>query len=201
MNELLFKDGLIPAIIVDEETNEVLMLAYMNEESLKKTIEEGRTWFFSRTRNKLWLKGETSGCFQDVSSIYVDCDRDTLLIKVSQTGNACHTGNRTCFFEKLHQRRDVVQKGILSELYNVILLRKKNPKEGSYTTRLFKEGKAKIYEKLREELEEVILEGEKNNKDGIIYETADLLYHLFVLLGFHEINPNDVLFELKRRRK
>ncbi|MEW6103938.1 MAG: bifunctional phosphoribosyl-AMP cyclohydrolase/phosphoribosyl-ATP diphosphatase HisIE [bacterium] len=201
MNDLLFKDGLIPAIIVDEETDEVLMLAYMNEESLKKTLEEGRTYFFSRSRNKLWLKGETSGCFQDISSIYCDCDRDTLLIKVSQKGNACHTGNRTCFFEKIHQRRDVVQKDILLELYNVILDRKKNPKNGSYTTKLFNEGKVKIYEKLREELEEIILDSEKDNKDGIIYETADLLYHLFVLLGLFEVNPKNVLSELKRRRK
>ncbi len=237
---LLFKDGLIPAIIVDEKTNEILMLAYMNKESLKKTIEEGRTWFFSRKRNKLWLKGETSGCFQDVSSIYCDCDRDTLLIKVSQKGNACHTGNKTCFFEKLYQRSQSGVRGqesekrsrkwevgsgnivnsqfsilnsvqesgrrdqesnVLKELYEVILDRKKNPKEGSYTTRLFNEGKVKIYEKLREELEEVILDSKHGNKDRTIYETADLLYHLVVLLGLHEITPEDVFCELKRRRK
>lgn len=198
---LSFKDGLIPAIIVDEETDEVLMLAYMNEESLKKTMEDGKTWFFSRKRNKLWLKGETSGCFQDVSSIYCDCDGDTLLVKVSQAGNACHTGNKTCFFEKIHQRREAPCKDILKELYGVILDRKKNPKEGSYTTRLFKEGKKKIYEKIREELEEVILDSKNDNKERTIYETADLLYHLIVLLGFHEITPGEVFSELKRRRK
>jgi len=198
---LVFKDGLIPAIIVDEETEAVLMLGWMNEESLKKTIEEGRTWFFSRKRNRLWLKGETSGCFQDISSIWVDCDRDTLLIKVSQKGNACHTGNKTCFFEKLHQRREVIKKDIIEELYQVILDRKRNPKQGSYTTKLLKEGKVKIYEKLKEELSEVILDSEKDNRGGTIYETADLLYHLLVLLGLHEITPKEVFSELKKRRK
>lgn len=198
---LLFKDGLIPAIIVEETTDEVLMLAYMNEASFKKTIEEGRTWFFSRKRNKLWLKGETSGCFQDVSSIYCDCDYDTLLIKVSQKGPACHTGNRTCFFEQIHKRRDVHKRDILKELEEVILDRKKNPKEGSYTTKLFKEGKEKIYKKLKEELSEVIEDSEKDNKERTIYEVCDLLYHLLVLLSLHEITLEDVYLELKNRRK
>lgn len=199
---LLFKDGLIPAIIVDEETNDVLMLAYMNEESLKKTIETGKTWFFSRKRNKLWLKGETSGCFQDVSSIYCDCDKDTLLIKVSQKGNACHTGNKTCFFKQIYKIKNAPPpRDILKELYDVVLTRKKNPKEDSYTTKLFKEGKEKIYEKLKEELLEVIQDSERDNKGGTIYEICDLLYHLIVLLGLHEITLDDIYIELKRRRK
>lgn len=207
-------NGLIPAIVQDEKSGTVLMMAYMNEESLHKTIESGVTWFYSRSRQRLWQKGETSGHVQKVLDIYYDCDADTLLIKVDQTGAACHEGTFSCFTRKLGQTDSQAEKlfdaekvygqsvsTILHELYGVIMDRKANPKEGSYTTYLFEKGQDKILKKVGEESAETIIGSKNNDKAEILYEMADLWYHCLVLLGYHDITPSELLNELQKRRK
>lgn len=206
--------GLVPAIVQDEKTGTVLMLAYMNEESLKKTLATGSTWFFSRSRQSLWQKGETSGNVQKVSNIYYDCDADTLLIKVEQTGAACHEGTFSCFSRKLGESEGTSEKlfdptkvygqsvsAILSELYGVITDRKIHPKEGSYTNYLFEKGQDKILKKVGEESAETIIASKNNSKEEILYEMADLWYHCLVLLAYHNIVPSELLAELQKRRK
>lgn len=198
-------DGLIPAIVQDGRTKAVLMMAYMNKESLAKTLETGETWFFSRSRQQLWHKGETSGHIQKVRSLYYDCDADTLLVKVEQTGVACHTGEKSCFFNEIiaEEARDGshdVGAGIIYEVYDVIAGRFEERPEGSYTTYLFNKGLDKILKKVGEEAAEVIIGAKNRSKEEVVYETADLLYHLLVLLKEQGIEPGDVFAELGKRR-
>lgn len=194
------KEGLIPAIIQEASSGKVLMLGYMNEESLKKTVETGTTWFWSRERQKLWNKGETSGNIQKVKEIRLDCDGDALLILVAQTGVACHTGNLSCFFQNFYTKEPASTFN-LETLYDIILSRKLNPVDGSYTCKLFKEGVEKISKKVGEESVEVILAGIKGDKDEVIYEVSDLFYHTLVLLASLDISPQEIYNELNRRHK
>lgn len=190
--------GLIPAIIQDYYTKKVLTLAYMNIESLGITMLEGKTCFFSRSRNELWRKGETSGNFQKVVNITADCDGDALVIEVIKDGPACHTGEESCFFDSLYQAEG---HGTFSynDLYEMLKQRKKSPKEGSYTTYLFEKGKDKILKKIGEECTEVIIGAAKNDKVETIYEIADLAYHVMVLMVEEGIELKDVSAELERR--
>lgn len=211
---------LIPAIIQDFKTDEVLMLAYMSRDSLKKTIETRTTWFYSRSRLKLWNKGETSGNKQIVKEIKYDCDCDTLLIKVEQIGNACHTGNKTCFFSQLYAldagmgpiEKDYLKKikftdfsvfndDILQELYRVIKERIEQKSDNSYTYSLYKKGLEEILKKVGEESIEVVISSRHQPKSRFIYEVADLIYHLMVLMVVKNVTLNDIFNELKSRRK
>ncbi len=215
MNKIKFDDrGLVPAIIQDHKSGQVLMLAYMNSESLAKTIETGKTWFFSRSRKALWMKGESSGHIQEVKKIFYDCDADTLLIQVEQTGAACHTGHYSCFFRDMEGNETEKQvfdagkiydsakegPGILYELYDIIKDRRKNKPEGSYTAYLFNKGLDKILKKVGEESAEVIIAAKNEEKSEIVYEISDLIYHLLVLLVEREVELCDVFAELKSRR-
>lgn len=196
--------GLIPAIIQDSSNNEVLMMAYMNEESLNKTLASGYTWFFSRSRQQLWMKGESSGNTQKVEQILYDCDEDTLLIKVKPAGPACHTGNYSCFYRDL-QGEEIdtsipFQINILQELYQIILSRQQEMPEGSYTSYLFQEGIDKILKKVGEESAEVIIAAKNQEKSEVVYETADLIYHLLVMMVEQGVGVRDVLAELRSRR-
>ena len=196
--------GLIPAIIQDSSNNEVLMMAYMNEESLNKTLASGYTWFYSRSRQQLWMKGESSGNTQKVEQILYDCDEDTLLIKVKPAGPACHTGNYSCFYRDL-QGEEIdtsipFQVNILQELYQIILSRQQEMPEGSYTSYLFREGIDKILKKVGEESAEVIIAAKNREKNEVVYETADLIYHLLVMMVEQGVGVKDVLAELRSRR-
>lgn len=203
--------GLVPAIVQDE-SGQVLMLAYMNLESLNKTLETGVTWFYSRSRESLWQKGETSGNVQRVKEISYDCDGDTLLIRVKQTGVACHMGTYSCFSHLLSGSKNSIAKldnqeapansisTILNDLYQVISDRKLNPKEGSYTNYLFKHGQDKILKKIGEEAAETIIASKNMSREEILYEMGDLWYHCLVLLAFHNISPGELLDELQNRR-
>ena len=198
INELNFdKDGLIPAVVADAGTGAVLMLAYMNAESLQASIDEGRTCFWSRSRNALWRKGETSGNVQHIVSIKADCDMDTLLVFVNKDGPACHTGSETCFFEDVFSGE--AEPFTLGGLYRVIEDRRQNLKPGSYTTYLFEKGLDKILKKIGEESTEVIIAGKALDKKETIYELADLAYHAMVLMAKMGITPDDVLKELASR--
>lgn len=189
--------GLIPAIIQDAETQVILMLGYMNSEALAKTKMSGKVTFFSRSKNRLWTKGEESGNFLNVVSIGVDCDNDTLLIKVNPTGQVCHTGSDTCF-EEVNASNDIL---FLSYLQDFIDRRKIEMPEGSYTTKLFSEGTRKIAQKVGEEAVETIVGAMANDNENLIYESSDLLYHLIVLLADKGIRIEDVVKELKSRHK
>jgi len=202
--------GLIPAIVQDVKTNAVLMLAYMNEESLARTVETGYTWFWSRSRQELWNKGATSGHMQKVSSITYDCDGDTLLLKVEQNGNACHTGSYSCFSYPLWNSGEgknlpVVGEtnlpSVLSELYAVIQEKKEHGGEKSYTKYLFMSGQDKILKKVGEESAETIIASKNNDSKEVVYEMSDLWYHCLVLLAYHNISPGELLAELGGRRK
>lgn len=195
------QDGLIPAVVQDADTGQVLMVAYMNEESLRQTIETKKATYFSRSRQKLWVKGETSGHFQHVEQILVDCDEDTLLIKVKQEGAACHTGERSCFYRNLEGEKTDNQpkKIILDRIYDVVIDRQKNPKEGSYTNYLLDKGIDKILKKVGEESAETIIACKNNSKEEITYETADLLYHLTVMLVDRGLTYQDIFGELEKR--
>lgn len=200
--DIKFDDkGLIPAIIQDYVTGEVLMLAYMNEESYKKTLETGTTNFYSRSRKELWNKGATSGNFQYVKEIYLDCDCDTLLIKVEQKGVACHTGSRTCFFNEQLSDCESMNYSILYKVADIIKDRRQNPKEGSYTNYLFDKGIDKILKKIGEESAEVIIGAKNENPGETTYEMADLFFHSLVLLNEKGIELDDVFKELKSRYK
>lgn len=206
--------GLIPAVVQDYKTREVLMMAYMNKESLEKTLETGMAHYWSRSRGKLWLKGETSGHYQHIKEIYTDCDGDTLLLKVEQKEAACHTGHYSCFYRQLAEDtfRELSGKvfdaekvyadkaGILKELYSVIADRRENPKEGSYTNYLFAKGLDKMLKKIGEEASEVIIAAKNSSKDEIRYEIADLFYHLFVLMVEKDLQLDEIYDELKGRR-
>ena len=203
ISKVKFDDrGLVPVVVQDVKTNAVLMLAYMNEESLKKTLETGEMTYFSRSRNKLWRKGETSGNFQTLRELKIDCDGDTLLALVSQQGAACHTGEYSCFFEPLYGSGDYTSGyAVIDELYGVIEGRKKNPVEGSYTNYLFDKGIDKILKKVGEESAEVIIAAKNSAPDEIRYETADLIYHLLVMLCEEGLSPSEVFAELEMRRR
>lgn len=193
--------GLIPVIVQHYKTQEVLMMAYMNEESFDQTIKTGRMTYFSRSRQCLWVKGETSGHFQYVRSLTIDCDKDTLLAKVDQVGAACHTGNPTCFFQPLvgsdYDETNPLQ--VFESVYQTIVDRREHPKEGSYTNYLFEKGIDKILKKVGEEATEIIIAAKNPNPEEIKYEMADFLYHAMVLMVERGINWEDIVRELADR--
>ena len=204
LKEIKFDEkGLIPAIVQDIKTKEVLMMAYMNEESLKKTLETNKTWFWSRSRQELWNKGATSGNIQKVVQVDYDCDGDSLLVLVEQKGVACHTGERSCFYNSIYKTTEegAVGSEVLEQLYKIIDDRKVNPVEGSYTKYLFDKGIDKILKKIGEESAEVIIAAKNPDKEAIVYETSDLIYHLFVLLREKGIPLEDIYKELRSRFK
>ncbi len=190
--------GLIPAVVQDYYSKQVLTVAYMNRESLEITMKEGYTCFYSRSRQQLWRKGETSGNTQKVVTITSDCDRDALVIEVIKNGPACHTGEESCFFNLEYTGNDVTPFSY-DALYEMIEGRKTQPKEGSYTTYLFDKGMDKILKKVGEESTEVIIAGAKNDKEETIYEVADLAYHLIVMMVEQGITLKDVTAELAKR--
>ncbi len=191
--------GLIPAVVQDVDTKEVLMLAYMNKESMKKTLVDKKATYFSRSREELWTKGEASGNIQEVVGFYFDCDKDTILLLVKQKGVACHTGNYSCFFNEVFSEDDVLKSELIHRLYELIEDRKNNPKEGSYTNYLFDKGLDKILKKVGEESAEVIIGAKNENKDEIVYEISDLVYHVLVLMVNSNVTIEDIKEELKGR--
>ncbi len=222
--------ALIPAIIQDEKTKEILMLAFMNKQSFIKSLQTGYTWFYSRERKCIWNKGETSGNFQKIVRLFTDCDNDALVFQVIQQGAACHTGNRSCFFNEIKEVKDIKKNeysmvadmlsfgnylGIydstpeneksplmfLNDLYKIISDRIKEKSEESYTYRLHKKGMEEILKKVGEESIEVILASAAQKKEQVIYEIADLFYHLIVLMVEKKINFNEIMAELKSRHK
>lgn len=200
------ESGLVPAIAVDAANGEVLMMAYMNRESLGLTLETGIAHYYSRSRQTLWKKGETSGHTQEVESIAVDCDEDTLLLKVNQTGAACHTGNRSCFYREFAKNdgnaASVAAAGsIIRDLYKLIAERKISPVEGSYTNYLFTKGIDKILKKVGEESAEVIIAAKNHSKPEMTYEISDLVYHTLVLMVEEGVQIDDILSELQSRQK
>lgn len=195
------ENGLIPVVIQDHRTKDVLMVAYMNEEALRKTIQEKRTHFFSRSRSRLWMKGEESGNLQEVKGIFYDCDHDTILVKVAQKGVACHEGEWTCFHNTLYEEGIKEEDdGIIQELYQLVDHLRRNPRNGSYTSSLFRKGNDEIVKKVVEEVEEVRDEVVKGDKDGLVNELADLAYHIIVLMNLNGVLLEDVFRELRRRR-
>lgn len=206
INEIKFDNkGLVPAIAQDVNTGKVLMLAYMNKEAVEKTLNEKIAHYYSRSRQEIWKKGETSGNIQKIKGFYYDCDKDTILIKVEQVGVACHTGNYSCFFNEVlnEDKKENFQNNedVLKELYLSITDRKNNPKEGSYTNYLFREGIDKILKKVGEESAEVIIASKNESKDEMIYEISDLVYHVIVLMINQGVAIEDIKKELVKRRK
>lgn len=187
-------NGLVPAIVQDQKSNKVLMLGYMNEEALEETKKLGKATFFSRSKNRLWTKGETSGNYLIVKDILIDCDQDTILIKADPQGPTCHTGNDTCFNEEVKSNND-----FLYQLEEIISDRKNNPTDESYTASLFKKGINKIAQKVGEEATEVVIDAMDNNRERLKEETSDLLYHLLVLLAEKEISLDEISEVLKLR--
>ena len=211
MNELLNAlkfdaAGLIPAVVQNIETNEILMVAYMNADTIKQTIETGRATFWSRSRQEVWVKGDTSGNYMYVKEIRVDCDCDCLVVLANPAGPACHTGNRTCFFRKLEDgklvedNKEAVRSDIFAREQAVVVDRKAHPEEGSYTNYLFDKGEDKILKKVGEEAAEVVIAGKNRDKDEISYEVADLMYHLTVMLVDNGMTWEDIYEEMERRR-
>ena len=199
INELKFDEkGLIPAVVVDSITKKVLTVAYMNEESLKISIEKGLTCFYSRSRDELWLKGETSGNYQHIVSITADCDNDALVVVVEKDGPACHKGTDSCFTNTVWQSEDLHEFS-LQNLYDMLVGRKQDKPEGSYTTYLFEKGIDKILKKVGEECTEVIIAGKADDKAETIYELADLAYHAMVLMVEMGISVEDIHRELASR--
>lgn len=199
IDKLKFDDnGLIPAIIIDYYTKEVLTLAYMNKESLEISLKEGKTCFYSRSRKELWRKGDTSKNYQHIQSIKSDCDNDALVIEVIKDGPACHTGAESCFMNEVYQKENYKDFSIY-KLYELIRGRKINMTEGSYTTYLFNSGIDKILKKIGEESSEVIIGAKNGSKEEIIYELSDLLYHSLVLMVEKNITLNDIKDELSKR--
>ena len=189
-------NGLVPAIVQDERSNKVLMLGYMNEEAYKKTLETKRVTFYSRSRETLWTKGESSGNFLDLVSLSVDCDGDTLLVKALPEGPVCHTGDDTCFGDT---NQDLTY--FINELEKIIADRKANPSSSSYTNKLFEKGISRIAQKVGEEATEVIIEAMANNKELLKEEISDLIYHLLVLMSARDISLADINLTLKNRHK
>ena len=199
IDELKFDEkGLIPAVVQDWRSGEVLTLAYMNRESLEISLREGRTCFWSRSRQELWRKGETSGNTQEIVDIIADCDRDSLVVKVKKAGPACHLGNESCFVDRVWES-DTLRDFSPDQLYKLIQGRQTDPKEGSYTSYLFDKGVDKILKKVGEETTEVIVAGKGGEKDETVYEIADLYYHVMVLMVQMGITPEEVLSELAKR--
>lgn len=199
INKLKFdKNGLIPAIIQDFKTKQMLTLAYMNKESLNISLEEKRTCFWSRSRNCLWRKGETSGNVQNIINISADCDYDSLLVEVIKTGPACHLGTNSCFTNTIYSDKNI-NRFSLESLISLIKERKINKKEGSYTTYLFEKGIDKILKKIGEESTEVVIAAKANDKPETIYEISDLFYHILVLMVQMDISVSDIKQELASR--
>ncbi len=195
-------NGLVPVIVQDYRSNEVLMLAYMNEEAYQKTVLTGRMTYYSRSRQTLWIKGETSGHYQYVKELSLDCDNDTLLAKVLQIGAACHTGSHSCFFTELMKKdyKEMNPFQVFQEVYDVITERRKHPKEGSYTNYLFDKGLDKILKKCGEESAEIIIAAKNPGSQELRYEIADFLYHLMVLMAECNLDWNDITTELAHRK-
>ena len=199
IDKLKFDDkGLIPAIVIDYYTKEVLTLAYMNKESLEISLKEKKTCFYSRSRKELWRKGETSKNYQHIQSIKSDCDNDALVVEVIKDGPACHTGAESCFMNEIYEKENYKDFSIY-KLYELIKGRKINMTEGSYTTYLFNSGIDKILKKIGEESSEVIIGAKNDSKEEIIYELADLFYHSLVLMVEKNITLNDIKEELAKR--
>lgn len=197
----LNEDGLIPVVVQDYKTDEVLMVAYMNEEAFNRTVKTGTMTYYSRSRQEIWVKGLTSGHFQYVMSLDIDCDNDTLLAKVKQIGAACHTGNRSCFYRNL-LKKDVPQTNplkVFNDVMNVILDRKVHPKEGSYTNYLFDKGIDKILKKCGEEATEIVIAAKNQDPEEIKYEISDFLYHVMVLMAVKDVTWDDIMKELANR--
>ena len=199
------KRDLIPAVVQDYNTKDILMVAYVNDESLSLSIEKGETVFYSRSRQEIWHKGATSGNTQKIKEIYYDCDKDTILFMVDPAGPSCHTGENSCFFRKMavdnSERNAVKQSDVVDFLYQLILSRKEVMPEDSYTTYLFKEGIDKILKKVGEESAEVIIASKNEAAEELILESADLLYHMLVLLAEKNIEPEQIRNELIKRHK
>ena len=197
----LNSDGLIPVVVQDYKTDEVLMLAYMNEEAFQTTLDSGKMTYWSRSRQELWTKGLTSGHVQYVKSLTLDCDNDTILAKVAQVGAACHTGNKTCFFKPLMKKEydDTNPLRVFQEVYDVILDRTEHPKEGSYTNYLFDKGIDKILKKVGEECTEIVIAAKNPDKDEMKYEISDFLYHVMVLMAERGVTWEEITRELARR--
>ncbi|MFA7573444.1 MAG: bifunctional phosphoribosyl-AMP cyclohydrolase/phosphoribosyl-ATP diphosphatase HisIE [Lutispora sp.] len=201
VEEIKFDDrGLVPAVVQDADTKKVLMLAYMNKESIKKTLKEREACYYSRSRKELWKKGETSGNIQKVKGFYYDCDKDSILIIVEQIGVACHTGEISCFFNEVLKAENE-EADVLKDLYNLLGERKENPIEGSYTNYLFEKGLDKILKKVGEETSEVIIGAKNKSKRELVYEISDLVYHVLVLMVNENVSIEDIKKELRRRRK
>ncbi|HKV43900.1 MAG TPA: bifunctional phosphoribosyl-AMP cyclohydrolase/phosphoribosyl-ATP diphosphatase HisIE [bacterium] len=215
-------DGLVTAVAQDGGSGEVLMVAHMDREALRRTLDTGQGWYWSRSRNRLWRKGETSGHTQRVTEVRADCDGDAVLLRVEQTGAACHTGHRSCFYRAVAQRDGeaaiLVDRGgagpengadrpirgdaeVLSEIAAVLNDRRAAPREGSYTTRLFAEGLARLNEKIMEEAAEVTRAARKETRGRLVEETADLWFHTLALLVFLGVSPREVFAELAQRRR
>lgn len=194
-------DGMIPVIVQDYQTCEVLMLAYMNEEAFYTTLALGKMTYYSRSRDKLWIKGETSGHYQYVKSLTIDCDKDTILAKVSQVGAACHTGNPTCFFQELVKKEFTSKTpfNVFENVYSTIKDRKQNPREGSYTNVLIDKGLDQILKKIGEEATEIVIAAKNSQTEDIKYEICDFLYHLIVLMVETGVTWDDIVEELNRR--
>ncbi|MBR2528945.1 MAG: bifunctional phosphoribosyl-AMP cyclohydrolase/phosphoribosyl-ATP diphosphatase HisIE [Blautia sp.] len=197
----LGSDGLIPVVVQDDQTDEVLMVAYMNREAFEMTLQTGRMTYFSRSRQELWIKGMTSGHFQYVKSLKIDCDKDTLLARVEQIGAACHTGNHSCFFTTLAAKETNAANPlkVFQNVYDVIVDRKEHPKEGSYTNYLFDKGTDKILKKVGEECTEIVIAAKNPDPEEIKYEISDFLYHIMVLMVEKGITWEDITGELARR--
>lgn len=197
----LNSDGLLPVVVQDFKTNEVLMMAYMDEEAFENTVKTGRMTYYSRSRKSQWVKGETSGHFQYVHTLTIDCDKDTLLAKVEQIGAACHTGNRSCFYQPIvgndYDAKNPLQ--IFESVYHTILDRKAHPKEGSYTNYLFEKGIDKILKKVGEEATEIVIAAKNPNPEEIKYEISDFLYHMMVLMAEKNVTWEDITKELSER--
>lgn len=202
MDGLKFDEkGLITAVVQDAQSKEVLTVAYMNEESLQKTIETGETWFYSRSRQELWHKGATSGNIQKVVSIKADCDQDALVVEVIPTGPACHNGTTSCFTEQVVEKESVGSVDIIPQLVEIIRKREVDMPEGAYTTYLFEKGIDKICKKVGEEATEVVIGAKNRDAQEVTWEAADLIYHLLVLLQEQKISVYDVLAVLKTRHE
>ena len=197
----LNSDGLLPVIVQHYKTSEVLMMAYMNEEAFEHTIKSGLMTYYSRSRKALWIKGETSGHYQHVKSLTIDCDKDTLLAKVDQVGAACHTGNPTCFFQPVagDNKEELNPYQVFEKVYGTIMDRKEHPKEGSYTNYLFDKGIDKILKKVGEEATEIIIAAKNPNPEEIKYEISDFLYHVMVLMAERGVTWADITEELANR--
>lgn len=194
------ENGLIPAIVQDSTTGNVLMLAYMNEEAVNKSIATNETWFYSRSRQELWNKGATSGNKQTIKEISLDCDGDTLLVKVEPWGPACHTGETSCFFNPITEAKDEAKsRDVIHTLVDTIENRRKNPEDGSYTNYLFAEGIDKVLKKVGEEASEVIIGAKNNDQEEIKWEIADLVYHSLVLMNMTDVSLSDIKEVLYKR--